>query len=912
MLRLVALTLLPFAALAQSSIQGLVLDPAGSAVPDAAITATLDATGALRTVRTGADGRYRIPVLPVGVYTIRCEKPGFQRAEIPQVILALNQTLEQTIQLKLATAGSSIDVLEQPDAINTTAPTAGTGLGGETLEETPSQNRSYLGVVLLSPGVAPAAGSNTLRTKAGVRSAAPDSGFTFAGMRARNNSLSIDGLDNRDETTGSSRVAVGQEAVAEFRVTASNVAPEFGGGAGGNLNVVTLSGTNRFHGDVNLFAADSFIEARNPEADNGVRPNRRQYQPEAALNGPLRRDRTFFATTIEDEREDSQEYSEIPGAGVRARINAALAGPLFARAAVPSVAEGWFPSESVSTQTSFKLTHRLSAAHELMARYAFSRARIDREVLGGDNFAEQSSRGTSRNRDQSVAAGWQAVRGPSFVNELRFQFARRSIDLTPNSRGALLEIPGVVSFGQSALLDASRTEDHYQVVEAVTLVRGAHQIGFGASLQHVTLDARLANRFAGIFVFPTLDAFVNGRPDVFLQAFGDPRTRFATDPLAFWLQDQWRPASGLTVIAGIRYELQRLPAPFADATRNFAPRLGVAWQPGGRGAWVFRAGAGLFFDRYPLAFLNDAIQKDGLHGFEQYAIGADAVRAFAVSQAGTLSNPLAGVAHSLYHPDPNFAGTPTYARKFTAGVERSLNADTTFTVEYMNVAGFHLPRIRNAALAVPPQSSLEQSAGSRYQGVSLTLRRRLRNDLTYLIGYTAGNARDDASDFDEQPLNPANTRHDWSRSRQYQAHRIVASGIFELPLDDLGAPEWLQSLGEHLDFAPIVTAGSPRPLNALATTDLYRTGAYPISARPNGFERNPFYQRGTFNIDLRITKSFEWWKDHGVFLFGIGFYNLTNHTNPLKSSPYYGLPTYRGLIETLNARQAQFSFQWEF
>ncbi|HEY1492915.1 MAG TPA: carboxypeptidase-like regulatory domain-containing protein, partial [Candidatus Solibacter sp.] len=260
MRRLALLAFLPIAAFAQASIQGLVLDPSGAAVPDASITATLDATGAARSARTGPDGRYRLPALSIGTYTIRCEKSGFQRAEVPLVYLALNQTLEQTIQLKLATAGSTIDVREQPEALNTTAPTAGTGISGEVLEETPSQNRSYLGVVLLAPGVAPAAGSNTLRTKAGVRSAAPDSGFTFAGMRARNNSLSIDGLDNRDETTGSSRVAVGQEAVAEFRVTASNVAPEFGGAAGGNLNVVTLSGSNKFHGDVNLFAADSFIE----------------------------------------------------------------------------------------------------------------------------------------------------------------------------------------------------------------------------------------------------------------------------------------------------------------------------------------------------------------------------------------------------------------------------------------------------------------------------------------------------------------------------------------------------------------------------------------------------------------------------------------------------------------------------
>src|SRR5580765_7646943 len=112
--RLLAFFLLPLAALSQSSIQGLVLDPSGAAVPDAAITATLDATGAVRTVSTGPDGRYRIPTLPIGDYTIRCEKPGFQRTEIPQVHLSLNQTLEQTVRIKLASADTAIDIHEQP------------------------------------------------------------------------------------------------------------------------------------------------------------------------------------------------------------------------------------------------------------------------------------------------------------------------------------------------------------------------------------------------------------------------------------------------------------------------------------------------------------------------------------------------------------------------------------------------------------------------------------------------------------------------------------------------------------------------------------------------------------------------------------------------------------------------------
>ncbi|HEX4593871.1 MAG TPA: TonB-dependent receptor, partial [Bryobacteraceae bacterium] len=770
--------LFPLTLVAQTAtIEGIVTDPSGAAVPDASVVAALESTSSSRGVNTDQEGRYRMPALPIGTYTIRCEKPGFQAAEIRHVTLALNQTLEQPIRLNLAAAGTSIDVHEQPEALNTTAPTAGVGIGGEVLEETPSQNRSYLGIVLLAPGLAPSAGSNALRTKAGVRSATPDSGFSFAGMRPRNNSLSIDGLDNRDETTGSSRVAIGQEAVAEFRVTASDIAPEFGGAAGGNLNVVTLSGTNRFHGDVNLFAADAFIEARSPEAETSARPSRRQYQPEAALNGPLQHDRTFFAATIEGELESAQEFSEIARLDAQAKINAALASPLFARAAVHGISEGLFPTASSSIQTSLKLTHLFGAKHQVTARYAFSGASISREVLGDDNFTEQSARGSSHNRDQSFAATWQVIGSPTFINEVRLQLASRTIDLAPNSQGAFLEIPGIVSLGQSPLLDSSRTENHVQLLDSATLVRADHQFGFGASVQHVSLDARLANRFAGIFVFPTLDAFSSGTPDMFLQAFGDPHTRYGTDPIALWIQDQWRPVPGLTVIAGLRYEAQSLPSPFGDTTRNFAPRLGVAWQPHGRGHWVFRAGAGLFYDRFPLAFLNDAIQKDGIHGFEQYAEGTDAIRVFAISQGGTLVSPIPEIAPSIYRPQPAFASNATFARKFTGGLERALDADTTLTVEYMNIAGYHLPRLRNAALTVPPQFLLEQSASSRYEGVSVTLRRRLSKELTYLVAYTAGAAYDDASDFSEQPLNPANTRLDWSRSRQYQAHRVVASGL---------------------------------------------------------------------------------------------------------------------------------------
>jgi hypothetical protein len=896
---LIIILFVPAAALADSSIQGTVVDSTGASIVGARVSATLIATGITRVTVTDPAGQFRIPNLSIGTYTIRCEKQGFQTIEIQQITLSIGQALDQRIEMKLAQHSEDVEVRDQPEALETTAITGSVALGGERIDENPTQNRNYLNYVLMVPGVAASANSNALLATAAMRSASPDSGFSFSGMRGRNNGLSIDGLDNRDETTGGNRVAV---------------APEFGGAAGGNLNVVTLSGTNRWHGDANLFVGNNIFNARDPEVETGAKPRFRSYQPGASLNGPIQKDRTFFATSLEGEYESGQDFSEASRA--TALINTALQLPEFSRAATRQISETLFPTSSSSTEFSFRLDHHLNSTNELSAKYALSLGHVSNEVLGTDNFSEQSSRGSSLNHDQSFSTSWQAVPTSTFVNDLRVQFARRSVELTPNAHGALIEIPGVVSFGQSWQLDASRTEDHYQGVESATFVRGSHQFGFGSSGQLVHLNARLADQFGGIYIFPTVANLVQGMPDVFLQAFGDPRTAYNTIPVGVWIQDQWQPISSLTVVGGIRYDAQKLPNPFPSATQNWAPRLGLAWHPAGKGPWVIRAGFGLFFDRYPLGFLNNAIQKDGIHAFEQYVTGAAAVQAFAVGQGGTLLAPLQGVAHSVYRADPYFPST--YSRQFTSGVERSIGADTTLSVEYSNVHGFHLPRIRNASLALPPQYQLEQTSSSSYQGVSVSLNRRLAKELTYLIGYTWSSAWDDASDYYEQPLNPASTRLDWARSLQYQAHRIVASGIFELPWEDsLTAPNWLRSLSNRVEFGPIVTFGSPRPVNALESTDVFRTGAYPISARPFALGRNPFDEPGAFSLDLRATKGFELWKDHGLTIFGVDAYNLTNHTNVLRVSPYYSsrgvlLSTYRGLVETLGARKIQFSVQWEF
>ena len=113
-----------------------------------------------------------------------------------------------------------------------------------------------------------------------------------------------------------------------------------------------------------------------------------------------------------------------------------------------------------------------------------------------------------------------------------------------------------------------------------------------------------------------------------------------------------------------------MPAGLPSSSDNLAPRLGLAWKPGRDSPYVLRAGFGLFHDRYPLAFLNDAIQKNGTAAFEQYVAGAGRGRRVRLRTRRSAAAPLPGVTPSIYVAGPAFPST--YSRKLTGGVERSL------------------------------------------------------------------------------------------------------------------------------------------------------------------------------------------------------------------------------------------------
>jgi hypothetical protein len=462
--------------------------------------------------------------------------------------------------------------------------------------------------------------------------------------------------------------------------------------------------------------------------------------------------------------------------------------------------------------------------------------------------------------------------------------------------------------------------------------------------------------FEGVYLFGSLTDFLAGNPDQFRQAFGNSNVDFPVTSFGGFVQDHWSLTRQLTVDLGVRYDFERLPAGFNQATNNVSPRIGLAWSPSPK--WVFRAGYGVFFDRYVLANLTRAIEKNGSQAFEQIADGNAAASLFAAAQGGPLAVPASGVAPSVFRPDPRMA-TP-YSLQASAGAEYLLAKNLTLRADYLFVHGVKLPRTLNVNLLPPvvltlanasslglpnptPQQigrevfspgrlntqfddiyQLQNSAGSTYNGVSFTLNRRMSDELEFSASYTLSKTFDNASDFDEQPQNPFDLRAENAVSRQHQQQRFVFNALWELPIGDEedkgGKLEkntgWLTQTFGHIEVAPILTLGSGRPVNPLTGLDSNQSHAFPLSPRPLGLGRDSLGTPALATMDFRALKYFPF---GGVKRLDVvaEFFNLFNSANVSEINRVFGsgltpILGFRQPIAGTGARQIQFSLDFEF
>ncbi|MCI0489888.1 MAG: carboxypeptidase regulatory-like domain-containing protein [Blastocatellia bacterium] len=902
-----------------ATLTGRVEDSNGATIGKASIIATNTEKNLTWTAATDEQGRYRFPYLPAGAYDLKVEHAGFA-AFTRQVRLHVGQTLDVTVKLSVAGVSEKVTVTTEATAVEAARTQVAEAVTPREISSLPLNGRNYLDLALLVPAASRTnTGSNQ---RFAETSAVPGTGISIAGQRNLNNSFIVDGLSSNDDAAALSGSFYSQEVIREFQVVTSGGIAEFGRASSGVVNIITQSGTNEWRGRLYGFFRSQKLDARNPLATRKDPLTRAEYG--ASIGGPINRDRTFLFSNFEQTRENRAGFITISPANVAA-INSELDRVNYGG---PPIETGEFPTELDSTNFFARLDHKLSESNLMSARYnLYDITSANSRTVGGLNAISRGS--NLDNRDQTFALNNVTTFSSSTINEARFQFTRSRLEAPVNdSIGPAINISGVASFGTATFSPTARAIDLYELVDNISTQKGAHSLKGGIDFLYNRVNITFPSSVQGVYTFASLANFLAGQYINFQQTFGEPE-QFQSNPnLGFFVQDEWRPRSDLTINAGLRYDAQWLPDPIETDANNFAPRLGVAYAPGDRKT-VIRASGGIYYDRIPLRATSNALQRDGIK-FKT------AVLVFGQPGAPSWPNRLAsfpeGQLTSITTIDTEIENSYSYQANLQ--VERQLNAMASVSVGYIHLRGLHLIMGHNvnvptlsaadaARLGVPnlgrpdprfANVSRTVSAGdSYYNGMVVSFNNRFARWASARVSYTLSKAIDTSGNFFfSSPQNSFDIRDERGLSDNDQRHRLVVSGSFETPeaTDDSDYRRILA--GFQLSY--IFAYESALPFNIQTGSD--RNFDTNVNDRPVRVGRNTGRGFDFASLDLRLSRRFRFTERFGLEAIAESF-NTLNRTNfqipnrtfgpgpqPLAS---FGRPTAAG-----DPRQIQFGLRLSF
>ena len=312
-------TCLSVAQTSTATILGTVKDTSGALVPGVSITVKHTESGLMRTVVSGERGAYTVPLLPVGAYEITTAMPGFKQQVRSGINLVVGQEAVVDLTLEVGANTEQVTVTEEAPLVNTTTSSTSGVITEQQVKELPLNGRSFDQLIALNAGVSNAT-SNTLNGNTWNM-------FSVAGKRPETNRFIINGVDwvGGNATgqfitpEGASRQLLGVEAMREFNVLTDTYSAEYGKRAGGQITVVTSSGTNQVHGSAFEYLRNSALDARNFFDDTIATPPFKRNQFGGALGGPIKKDRMFLFGTYEgfQHRLSRSSASIVPGTFAR-------------------------------------------------------------------------------------------------------------------------------------------------------------------------------------------------------------------------------------------------------------------------------------------------------------------------------------------------------------------------------------------------------------------------------------------------------------------------------------------------------------------------------------------------------------------------------------------------------------------
>jgi hypothetical protein len=557
-------------AIAQSpttgEIAGQVLDPQGAAVAGASITLTAP-SGQVRETKSDGSGRYRFPLLDPGSYSLTVQAKGFAAATRNEAHVRITESTALDVQLTVAGTTQSVSVVAEP-IVAQDNDTEGRVIGDTQVNQLPLPTRNYTQLLALSPGAVSSLPNNAELGRG-------DADINVNGQRSTSNNVIIDGTEANSPGTNTtpSLTVPPPDAIQEFIVQTSMYDASQGRNSGGNVAVVTKSGTNQFHGNVFEYFRNDALNANDFFLNEAglPRPELKRNQFGGTLGGPIVKDKTFFFFAYQGTRErngSSPTYSlgttlipqdltndrstttltnmamndyGVPISPVALDILQAtlpsgqFAVPSAATAAPGSTALAITPISGVSrfTEDYFNLgiDQQISSKNKLSGKFLFSNDPEYQAIFGflGPNPNEVPGYGgdvTFHNRILSLSDSH--IFNSHLVNEARFGFSRIHGISNPqepftNSQFgivnplaatypgmATINVNGLFTIGSSPLADEKSVTQTWQAQDTVSYTAGRHFLRFGGQFRRYDVDFYFHSFSRGEILFNDFTDFLAG------------------------------------------------------------------------------------------------------------------------------------------------------------------------------------------------------------------------------------------------------------------------------------------------------------------------------------------------------------------------------------------------------------------
>src|ERR1041385_1892070 len=517
------------------NISGSVEDPSGAVIPGAQLTLMNNAAGQTRQAKSDGEGRFTFAGVPPGEYVLRGESEGFRRFEMP--VSVHNQAMTNLrVTLPISTTEEVVDVSasgSRPDAPENNSDAL--NVNSDFIAGLPSQSQDILPVVsnFLSP----------------------------AAQGVEGTSVVVDGVEG-------SALSEPTDAIKRIYINKDPYSAEFRRPGSGRLEIVTRNGSrSHFDGNLAFYGRDDIFDAKNAFAEE--KPNLARRLWEGTLGGPLpiSHARFFLSASRLSNDEDAIVNATTPQGQLVQNV----------------------PTTQITNNIIGRADFKPAGENTLSILYNFRNNPQDNRGVGGLRLPSQATKSDNTRNNLKV---WYTTAGSAtFLDVVRFSYEREhdriGVPVTApalNVSGAFIGGPNQSAFSQ----DGTRME----IQDVINYVHGAHTLRAGAAFLPKSFSVTDATNFGGTFKFASLPAFTSHAPVLFQTATGNPRLSFSKHEAYGFIQDTVNLQNHVTAMLGVRYDWQE----HLTNPTHFAPRAALGYAPG-NGKTVFRAGAGIFYDR---------------------------------------------------------------------------------------------------------------------------------------------------------------------------------------------------------------------------------------------------------------------------------------------------------------------------